>query len=187
VSGSFASGQFGGHKRDTLRDHNVLVATVHSASQQRLMTAERRGLLIADECHHYGVQNWSGALQQEFHHRLGLSATYDRDDNGVAEYLDPYFGHVCYSVEYGEALADNVIAHFKVAFIGVAFTPEEKTKYEESAEKTGRYRNRLIHEFGVAREPFGEFMRQVCDLSAEREPDLSLRAYTSRPLPNDAQ
>jgi RNA polymerase primary sigma factor len=163
-SGPVVVGQFGGGASGSLQTSQVIVTTVQSASRWQILPTGMSGLLIADECHHYGARGWSTALEDGFGHRLGLTATYDREDEGIENYLDPYFGGVCYSVDYEEALADGVIADFKIAFVGVAFTPSEQSHYDESAERAGKYRHLLVRDYGVTPEPFGEFMRQVARL-----------------------
>lgn len=151
----------GGGGASDLSGADVLVATASSAARYRLLPPGQAGLLIADECHHYGAEMWSRALEPEFEARLGLTATYSRDDSGLEAYLDPYFGGLCYRVGYEEALTDGVIARFRIAFIGVAFSALEREQYEDAAEKARRYRGRLVNQWGLPAEPFGEFMREV--------------------------
>ena len=140
--------------------HDVVIATPNSRSKRQLHPTTN-SLLIADECHHYGAAEWSKVLKNGFTRRLGLTATYDREDNGVRDFLDPYFGGVCASIGYREALDDQVIAEFKVAFVGVEFNPAEKLAYEEAAEKARRYRTKLINEWRMPAEPFGAFIQAV--------------------------
>ena len=163
VSGALKIGALGGGNIDDLRRSDIVVASAASASKWQILYGSD-GLLVADECHHYGAAVWSNAMEVGFGERLGLTATYEREDNGVEEYLDPYFGGVCYSVGYQEALADGVIAPFRIAFIGVALTPTEADTYEDAAEKAGRYRRRLVSEWGLTPEPFGAFIREVQQL-----------------------
>jgi RNA polymerase primary sigma factor len=160
-NGSLRIEMLGGGGTSDLGTADVLVATSASAARYRLLPPGQTGLLIADECHHYGAESWSNALEPDFEARLGLTATYLREDSGVENYLDPYFGGVCYRVGYEEALADGVIAPFRIAFVGVAFSSSERDAYEEAADKAGRYRRRLVSDWGVPPEPFGEFMRAV--------------------------
>ena len=123
------------------------------------------GLLIADECHRCGSEQWSRALGPDFERRLGLTATYERKDNGVAEYLDPYFGGLCYTLEYGEALNEDIIASFKVAFIKVALNYSEQMHYEDYSEDVRQARIKLTKQYGVEQEPFGAFMRTVNEMT----------------------
>ena len=111
-----AIGTLGGGQTDSTISHDIVVATAQSACRYQLLQDNQRGLLIADECHHYGAETGHGAGAWA-EHRLGLTATYEREDDGCAKNLDPYFGGTVYSLDYEEALADGVIANFKIAFV----------------------------------------------------------------------
>ena len=65
---------------------------------------------------------------------------------------------------YREALDDDVIAHFKIAFIGVRFGGAELRDYEEQDEKARKKRSLLVNQYGLTPEPFGVFMREVARL-----------------------
>jgi RNA polymerase primary sigma factor len=173
VGGPLTIGLLAGGERTSLVSCDVLLSTASSASQFQMLLGEGPALLIADECHHYGAEVWSRGLEEAFRARLGLTATYERNDNGVEEWLDPYFGGRCYHIGYKEALDDGVIAPFRIAFVGVRFSPEEARAYEDAATKAGRYRSRLVREWGLPAEPFGEFMRAVQKLRAAEVPDGS--------------
>jgi superfamily II DNA or RNA helicase len=179
-------GLLAGGERTSLVSCDVLLNTASSAAQFQMLLGEGPALIIADECHHYGAEVWSRGLEEAFRARLGLTATYERTDNGLEEWLDPYFGGCCYQLGYKEALEDGVIAPFRIAFVGVQFSPAEAAAYEEAASKAGRYRSRLIDEWGLPAEPFGEFMRAVNRLRVAEVPDGSklagfyLSAFTKR-------
>ena len=152
---------------------DVLLATVQTGSRVRLLPQSCRGLLIADEVHRYGAPEWANALEPEFERRLGLTATYEREDNGIEEHLNPYFHRVVYRVGYRQALDESVICHFRIAFVGVRFSPLEQDQYDEVSEKASRYRRQLVQRFGVPSEPFGAFMREVQKLSQREMPEGS--------------
>lgn len=157
-----------------------LLSTIQSACQNFLLPNNVSGhvdsLLIADEVHRYGSESWSRALETEFDMRLGLTATYERSDNGCEDYLDPYFGGVVFSVDYKRALDEDIIAPFKIAFIGVPFSPYEREKHEEYDEKVPKYRYRLVNGYGLPDEPFGEFMREVSRLASTEQGQASFQA-----------
>lgn len=157
-------GRLGGGDSQHLGRVDILVATAQSAMNELMWRDGSPGLLIADEVHHYGADAWSRGLEEQFTRRLGLTATYDRDDNGVTAFLDPYFGGVCYSVGYREALGDGVIAPFRIGFVGVPLSSQERNEYEDQSLKLGRYKNRLVDGYGVPAEPFGEFMKATARL-----------------------
>ena len=178
-------GVMGGGRIDTLQTSHILVATVQSACQYELGLPDAHGLLVADEVHHYGAEAWARALEKGFERRLGLTATYERDDDGVEQVLDPYFGPFRYSLGYEEALADRAIAHFKIAFVGVRFTADELGRYSEADDKVRSKRWRLIADYGLTPEPFGVFMREVVRLSKSgqdgaRHAGMYLNAFTKR-------
>ena len=91
----------------------------------------RQGLLVADECHRYASAMNRLALDQRFERRLGLSATYARDDDGHVNWLDPFFGGTCFRMGYRRAVDDGVTAHFSVALVGVSLPAAERAIYEE--------------------------------------------------------
>jgi RNA polymerase primary sigma factor len=85
-------GRLGAGAADSLAGHDVLVAVVNSARAVDVRPIRQGGLLIADECHRYGSAVNQLALDGRFRRRLGLSATYAREDDGNLAWLDPYFG-----------------------------------------------------------------------------------------------
>jgi superfamily II DNA or RNA helicase len=155
----------GGSHRD-LERCEVLISTVQACCANPAAAVELDGLVIADECHRYGTEAWGQALAAEFRYRLGLTATYERMDSGVEEVLDPYFRGPIYSLDYAEALRDDIIAPFKIAFLGVYFTPDEQAFYDEQDAIVRTAAGKLINSFDVPPAPFGDFMKQVNALAA---------------------
>ena len=157
--------RLGGGRRANFRTSDVIVATSNSARARDIFPPKGEGLLIADECHRNGSERNKDALDERFPRRLGLSATYARNDDGNAEFLDPYFGGVCFHLGYERALRDGVIAHFSAALVGVRFSTAEHAEYDEYSEECNRLRTELIRKHGVIEEPFGEFIKEVKVLS----------------------
>jgi superfamily II DNA or RNA helicase len=88
-------------------------------------------------------------------------------------------------VDYEKALEEGIIAPFKIAFVGVPFTRNEREEYDEYDAKASKYRRRLINEYGLPEEPFGEFMREVTKFSKSGEEGSKwagfyLNAFTQR-------
>ena len=159
--GSARVGARGGTARDTFGHKRVIVSTPQSARTGTGYTGGV-GLLVADEVHRYGSRTWSEALDPRFSRRLGLTATYDRPDDGAALYLDPYFNgpDPVFSINYERAIADGVVAPFRLAFVGVALSDEEFEEYETWTEQCRAARRTLSKE-GVPEEPFGVFMLET--------------------------
>ncbi|MGH9098823.1 MAG: DEAD/DEAH box helicase, partial [Acidimicrobiales bacterium] len=154
-------GRLGAGSADRLSTHDVLVAVVNSARESDVRLIRRDGLLVADECHRYGSAVNHLALDPRFGRRLGLSATYARDDDGKLTWLDPYFGRTCFRLGYRRAVDESVAARFNVAMIGVAFSRFERNRYEELTELMAKLWSRLVGTYGLPKEPFEVFMQAV--------------------------
>ena len=68
-----------GGRRNINSEWNILIAVVNSLTRREIFPG-KNCLLIADECHHYGASIFSKALIEDFSRRLGLTATFERDD-----------------------------------------------------------------------------------------------------------
>ncbi len=163
-------GSMGAGGRDSLLSHDILVAVVNSARAKDLRPIRLGGLLVADECHRYGSAVNRLALDARFGRRLGLSATYPREDDGNLAWLDPYFGGTCFRLGYERAVADGIVARFSVTLVGVQFSPGERATYEELTKLLGALRARLVRQWGVPEEPFEVFVRAVSLLADSDKP-----------------
>ena len=173
-----AVGQLGGGHADNLASHDVLVAVVNSARSVDVRPIRRGGLLVADECHRYGSAVNRLALDARFTSRLGLSATYAREDDGTLTWLDPYFGGTCFRLRYRRAIAEGVTASFNVTLAGVRLSPAEAQTYEELSERMRVLGSRLLRGHGVPAEPFEAFLQAVAMLAESAAPGSGLaRAY----------
>lgn len=134
-----------GHESD-FNSSDVIIATVQTASR-RQPQPRSHGLLVADEVHRLGAQNFSKALNESYPRRLGLSATYERqNDDGVSRFLEPYFGSVIYAYGYKQALADQVVAPFHLGMVGTDFTPYEREKYQVAEDQCRKARTYLVQQ-----------------------------------------
>jgi RNA polymerase primary sigma factor len=158
-------GVLGGGSTDTLATHRIVVATAHAAAKVNLLPNGAPGLLIVDEVHHYAAATWQRGLQAQFAHRMGLTATNERDDDGVERILDPYFGGKCFGLHYGEALADDCIAPFKVAFVAVDLTSGEAADYKAASRQMRRFRTKLIRGHGLPDQSHGKFLEHAARLA----------------------
>ncbi len=175
-------GLLGAGHHDRMGDHDVLVAVINSARAGDLRPRRPGGLLVGDECHRYGTDVNSAALEPGFPRRLGLSATFARTDDGHLAWLRPYFGRTCFRMGYRRAIADGVAAHFVVALIGVEFDPDERATYHELSLQLTQGRAVLIARFGVPAEPIGVFLRTVANLArgdGDSPAGIAARAYLS--------
>ena len=162
---AIAIGLSGDGNRGDLGHDDVVVVIVNSARTVGLRPRRPGGLLIADECHRYGSAGNRLALATTFPHRLGLSATYARDDDGHVSWLDPYFGGTVFRMGYAEAINDGVLARFRVALVGVEFRDDERAEYDALSLAMSSARAKLIASGAVAAEPIGAFMEAVARLA----------------------
>ena len=128
------------------RSWDVLVTTVHAVSRGEGGLVLRDGekpLLVADECHRLGAESFSRSLLDQYEQRLGLSATFERGDEGD-EKLQQYFNGVVYELTYERALADEVIVPYEVAFVGVHLSADERTRYDAADAKVTVFKRALI-------------------------------------------
>lgn len=74
---------------------HVLVDTVQTLSRSNPLWPGESALLIADEAHRYGAPTFAQALRPAFTHRLGLTATYERGDEGdlLLDDRDPSYAY----------------------------------------------------------------------------------------------
>jgi superfamily II DNA or RNA helicase len=158
-------GRLGADAGDSLVTHDVLVAVVNSARAVDVRPIRQDGLLVADECHRYGSAVNQLALDARFRHRLGLSATYAREDDGNLAWLDPYFGGTCFRLDYARAIGDGVTARFSVTVVGVIFSSVERAAYDELTERMAGLRARLIRQHGVDGRSVEVFLRMVAALA----------------------
>lgn len=142
-------GRLGDGHHDSLSDCDILVATAQSSSRHVLTDGSANALLVADEVHRFGAKTYRLALEEGFPRRLGLSATWERQDGAHEEVLKPYFGSVVFTLNFARARQDAIIAPFKLALIGVDLTSAERDEYETEGKKMGRQRRRLVTDFGA--------------------------------------
>ena len=169
-------GRLGDTGRDGPADCDVLVATRHSAAAYKpAPPTTAGGLLIADECHGLGGKTLRRAMLPQYQERLGLTATLERNDDGVTELLLPYFGGICYRYGFEEAITDGVCARPRVAFVGVELSDQERAEYVAIEQRLVSARNHLRRVPNMPLEPFGDFLAAVSHL-AERDAGADGRA-----------
>jgi RNA polymerase primary sigma factor len=180
-------GALGDGRSDSLDHVDILVSIVHSASNRETLRSHKAGLIIADECHRYAAPMFTGALQEGYAWRLGLTATYERSDGEHENLLTPYFGGVVYKLWYDRALKDEVIAPFDIALVGVDLTHTEQVNYEELSNTMFEAVRNLESYAGIPRRPFHQFIAAVATLAGSDSPSREatiarkyMRAMASR-------
>lgn len=179
-------GALGDGQKADFRTHRVIVGTVQSLYSAPPTRSDGKVLLVADECHRYGAGQWSRALHRSYRRRLGLTATFERNDDGVATLQAFYGGPPIYRIGFPRAIADGVVARYDVQLLGVRLTPRERAEYDEADEVVRDTRLRLIAS-GFPAEPFGAFLHEVQEAAKEdADPTIAdvarryLKAFSQR-------
>jgi RNA polymerase primary sigma factor len=179
-----AIGRLGDGFEDSIDEVDVLVSTNQSGSKRNLRADSSETLLIADEVHRLGSPTYSLALEEEMVSRLGLTATLERtNDTGVDDVLLPYFGSIVHSYGYAEALEDDVLAPFRLAFIAAEFTPEEQYEYSELGTEMSRLRYQL-QQAGYVRGDGPEVFAAIGALSKDTALDFKARRWAQKFMAN---
>ena len=162
-------GRLGNGYKDDFKTHDIIIAIVNSAAIHPLkLSLGRKGLIVADECHHYEAEQWFKAMKPHFTRRLGLTATYEPDIEGETnENLDSYFGGPVMTLEFDEAIDNDIISHFTVEFIGTELTPEEREKYDIAQNLMSELGSKLNAGYDVRE--YGDFFAYITWLSKNGE------------------
>ena len=162
-------GRLGNGYKDDFKTHDIIIAIVNSAAINPLkLSLGRKGLIVADECHHYEAEQWFKAMKPHFTRRLGLTATYEPDIEGETnENLDSYFGGPVMTLEFDEAIDNDIISHFTVEFIGTELTSEEREKYDKAQNQMSELGSKLNAGYDV--KEYGDFFAYITWLSKNGE------------------
>ena len=159
----------------------ITIGIVNSVAQNAPLYTGHFDLIIADETHRYGASFFRRALLDTASFRLGLTATFERSDDGVGEVLKPYFNEtICLVYDFQRARKENVVARYGAVFIGVDLDPQEQKQYQEFGTVMTKKRNYLKNNWpdkydGVS---FGEFLAQAVLASQKSDGEgLAARGY----------
>ena len=131
-------GTLGGGSQEVLP---VTVATYDSAMNRIRHIGNRFGMLIADECHHLPAPSYSEiALYSTAEHRIGLTATPERED-GLHRELDELLGPIVYRISPVD-LAGTYLSDFSIRRISVDLSEEERREYRRNYDLYSAYLKR---------------------------------------------
>lgn len=107
-------------------------------------------------------------MSERFAYPLGLTATYARSDDAQEAQLDPYFGGVIHRLCYERALADDVIAPFDLALVGVPLTRHEQVTYDRLTTSISRLSSGLRARLNIQEAPLSTLMKAVQRLAGRK-------------------
>ncbi|WP_196248551.1 DEAD/DEAH box helicase [Rhodococcoides fascians] len=166
---SVSVGRRGNGHRDDFRHSSVLITTIQSAIMKGAPQPRPGALMIADEVHRYGTDGFARVFTDRFDHRLGLTATLERQDEGVDMHILPYFRTKIAGCDFARGRRDKVLAPVRVMTVAIDFTPDERAKFEEHDAIGRDARKNLISKYDCVASPFGEFMKTVTKLAEHRD------------------
>lgn len=140
---TYRVGYLGDGNRQSLRFLDILIGISNSVQKYRTLPPETKALIIADEVHHYGTEASKKMLEKGYVRRLGLTASLERNDDGVEEIIKTYFKDVAYTYDYSEAIDDNVIAPFKILFLSVPMDEDEEEIYSKLSQRISKLKSSL--------------------------------------------
>lgn len=164
--------------RPTWSRHRVIIGAVQSLYSTPPRRADGKVLIVADECHRYGAPEWMRALHGSYRRRLGLTATFERNDEGIDTLIDYFGGGPIYRIGFPEAINADVVARYDVKLMGVDLTPEERVAYDDAEQRANDARTQLLAADFPA-QPFGAFMTEV-QKAAESDPDPTIQDVARR-------
>jgi superfamily II DNA or RNA helicase len=122
-------GQIGGGEKD-IKD--ISVSTYDSAYLMAESLGNRFKFIIADEVHHMASESYLQiARYYASPYRLGLTATYERDDK-LHEVLEKYMGGKVFELGYEEL--NDFISNYKIVRIPIDLSDEDEIEYRKNHE-----------------------------------------------------
>lgn len=119
-----------------LSNEHTIITTYRTASgsyfNDIISNLGKDAMLIADECHNFGVATLRGNKLTELESKVGLSATPDRwwDDDGSA-YVSEFFGGTVYEYSLEEAIRKKALTEYEYKPVVIDLEEDELEKYEQ--------------------------------------------------------
>ena len=134
-------------------------------------------LLIADECHEYGGEKYKLFLNCRAEGRLAISATPpDETATGDKHHVLKTMGRQFYSLGYKKAHADDLIAGFKIRYLGIELDRGERIRYERFSDDIRRLSRELEEIYGPQLEG-GNLFARIQSIIAAGEGNAATAQY----------
>lgn len=131
-------GTMGGSSPNIRVDHRVVVAVLNSARTRlpglvdHWRSEGSETFLVVDECHWVGARSTATELFScEYGATLGLSATPERGDDGMDDFLIPNLGDVAYRYPLRTALDDGLLSPLLAANVYIDLSEIEQHEYQD--------------------------------------------------------
>ena len=149
LAGDGFSDSFSEGRRMIIWIVNTAVKENRLGKEVDLVNPDTPHMLIADECHEYGGDKYKIFLESRAEGRLAVSATppdetTTGDKHPVLKTMGPQF----YRLGYKQAHAANLIAGFKIRYLGIDLDRSERTRYERHSDDIRRLSRELEDMYG---------------------------------------
>jgi superfamily II DNA or RNA helicase len=188
-----------GFKDSFSKGKRVVVSIVNSAIREgnlkmdvKTLPEDARHLLIADECHRYGGGEFRKVFECRTDAHLGLSATPPAEDSSPnrsaqrgssdseSEAIASALGRSFFHLNYQRARDDGLICEFKIRFIGVHLTQDERLQYDQLTKAIGKALEKIRLRYGHRIDAMrGQSLEQKLQtiLKSDDYPDRSIGRY----------
>lgn len=119
-----------------ISDFHLVITTYKTAGTPDFLnlieSLSKNAVLIADECHYLGAKAFKNIQLNNFHSKIGLSATPDRwwDESGT-KFIKSFFKGVVFTYSLEEAITNNALTNYKYLPIVTDLTDDELEHYEK--------------------------------------------------------
>jgi superfamily II DNA or RNA helicase len=145
----------------------IIIWIVNSAVKNNRLNEEVEAIgniiphmLIADECHEYGGEKYKLFLECRAEGRLAISATPpDETSTGDRHPVLKTMGQQFYRLGYKQAHADDLIAGFKIRYLGIELDYDERIRYTRYTDEIIRLSRELEEIYGPQLEGGNLFVR----------------------------
>ncbi|MDV7679704.1 DEAD/DEAH box helicase family protein [Erysipelothrix rhusiopathiae] len=160
-------------------DELVIVSVYNTASgndfSRMINNCEVEGMVVCDECHYLGSDEYRKINLENFSARLGLSATPQRwyDEVGTS-IINEKLGDVVFSYTLKEAIQNNKLCEYEYIPIIVRPTFEEIEKYKKLSQKLSIELNKKNKDVkNISR--IARLQSEIVNKSEEKVKDLFIR------------
>lgn len=143
-------------KRVVVSIVNSAIKNAHLEKDIGELPGDVNHLLIADECHRYGGDEFNKVFNARIDAKLGLSATppgenYEGDETeekiGMGAIVAD-LGKIFYRLTYKKARENNLICEFTIKYVGVNLSPENRTLYENLTKAIAKQIEKIMQRYG---------------------------------------